>query len=99
MTRGADGLADLDRGQADAARRPQHQQQLAGLERGAPDKGAMGGAIGDGEAGGLGEAHAVGNPEDVAVPGHHLLGEAAMVEHGQHPVAGLHPLRRPRPRR
>ena len=89
--RGTQRLAALDRGQADAAARAMHEKRLAGMEVGAPAQGAMGGAVGDGEAGRGDVVHVVGQEDDVVGPGDGLLGEGAMVDDGQHALARLEP--------
>ena len=70
---------------------PSTSSSLARLQVGAPDQRAIGRAIGDGEAGGGGEIHRLGDGEDVGLARQHLLGEAAMIEQGQHPLARLDP--------
>ena len=48
----------------------------------------MGGAVGDRKGGRGLEIHGLGNPEDIALGRHHLLGEGAVGHDRHHPVAG-----------
>ena len=85
----AHGLADLDRGEADAAGRAQHQQRLARLEPTLPADRHVARDVGDGEGAGLGEAHAVGIGEGLRLRRHRVLGEAAIGQDRHHPIARL----------
>ena len=88
MTTGAQPLAYLDGGQADAARRAVHQQDLAPGQPGLILQPQMRGAIGDRKAGGGDIVDGIGQYEYALLRCDHLFGKAAVLEHRHHPVAG-----------
>ena len=57
----AHGLAELDRGEAHAAARAEHQQGFAGQQFAALLEGVVAGAVGGGPGGRLAHGHAVGD--------------------------------------
>ena len=87
ITARAHRLADLHRGEADAAGRAEHQQRLAGLEPSLPADRHVARDVGDGKCAGLVEVHASGNRERLDLVGQRLLGQAAVGEDGHHAIA------------
>jgi len=85
---GAEQLADLDGGEADAAAGAMHQQRLPGLQPGAVDQRVMGGAVGGAERGALGKAEAGRQRHRLLGRDHDLLGIAALAQRHHHLVAG-----------
>ena len=81
-------LADLDGGEADAARRSQHEQRLAGLEASLPAEGHVARDVRDGKGTGFVEGHARGHGEGFRLFRDGLLGEPAVGQRGHHAVAG-----------
>src|SRR6185437_9404812 len=86
---GTHRLGDLDGGQADAARGPEYQHTLAGLQMRTPGEGAVRRAVSHGETGGGDKIHAVGNAVKGLRLGHDLLGKAAAADRAEHAVAEL----------
>ena len=86
-TRAPIRLAELDRGQADAAGRAEHEQGLALLEPAPVEQGVDGRRIGEDQRRSLLEAAAFGQRQRHRRGDQHLLGEAAMAEHRDQPVA------------
>jgi hypothetical protein len=79
----AELLADLDRGEADAAGCAEHEQRFAWPYAGAILEGVMGGGIGDQEARGLHKAHCPRDLIDALRERHGLLGVAAGAVEGE----------------
>jgi len=81
-------LADLDRGEADAAGRAEHEQPFAWAQMGAQVERRVRSAIGNRKRRGDVEIHAVGNREGERRGADDLLREGAVVEHDDHARAG-----------
>ena len=86
---GAHGLADLHRGQADAAGGAEHQQGLARLQVGALLERVHGGAVGHAEGRSLSEVHAGRHRHHVVGRYCNLLGKGAPAGQRHDPVSGL----------
>ena len=85
----AQDFPDLDRGQADAAGRPEDEQRLAGCERGAVDERVLRRAVGEPERGGCREIHRGRNGKEAARFGCHFFREGAVARDRHHAIARL----------
>jgi hypothetical protein len=87
---GAEGEADLDRGDADAARRAQHQQGLARLQRAAIAQGMLARAICEQECRRFLIGHRVGDAVQFRRLDRHFFRERADADRRHHAIAGCH---------
>jgi hypothetical protein len=84
----ADGAAQLQRRDADPARRHVDEHPLAGPDRGDPVQHVVSGQVVDRQRGGLGEVLAVRDREHLPLGHAHRVRVAAKAHHGQHPRPG-----------